>query len=60
MQEDTLTSYPLTIEKATVDMSSMIQTLSGNKKAKELIDNAFKRRFDFSYDHSAPLRKQNS
>lgn len=27
---------------------------------KELIDNAFKRRFDFSYDHSAPLRKQNS
>ena len=27
---------------------------------KELIDNAFKRRFDFSYDHSDPLRKQNS
>ena len=27
---------------------------------KKLIDNAFERRFDFSYDHSTPLRKQNS
>ncbi len=27
---------------------------------KQLIDNAFNRRFNFSYDHSAPLRKQNS
>lgn len=27
---------------------------------KQLIDNAFNRRFDFTYDHSTPLRKQNS
>lgn len=27
---------------------------------KQLIDNAFKRRFDFTYDHSYPLRRQNS
>lgn len=30
------------------------------QRLKQLIDNAFNRRFDFSYDHSAPLRKQNS
>lgn len=30
------------------------------QKLKQLIDNAFNRRFDFTYDHSAPLRKQNS
>lgn len=27
---------------------------------KKLIDNAYNRRFDFAYDHSAPLRRQNS
>lgn len=27
---------------------------------KQLIDNAFNRRFDFTYDHSSPLRRQNS
>lgn len=27
---------------------------------KQLIDNAFNRRFDFTYDHSYPLRRQNS
>lgn len=26
---------------------------------KQLIDNAFNRRFDFTYDHSSPLRRQN-
>ena len=27
---------------------------------KQLIDNAFNSRFDFTYDHSSPLRRQNS
>lgn len=27
---------------------------------KQLIDNAFNRRFNFTYDHSSPLRRQNS
>lgn len=27
---------------------------------KQLIDNAFNRRFDFTYDHSSPLRRQNT
>ena len=31
-EEETLSSYPLRIEKDSVDMSSMLQTLSGNKK----------------------------
>lgn len=31
-----------------------------SQRLKQMIDNAFERRFDFSYDHSAPLRKQNS
>ena len=31
-EEETLSSYPLRIEKESVDMSSMLQTLSGNQK----------------------------
>lgn len=31
-----------------------------SQRLKQLIDNVFERRFDFLYDHSAPLRKQNS
>ena len=34
-EEDTLSSYPLVIQKDSVDMSSMIQTLTGNKKNSE-------------------------
>ena len=34
-EEETLSSYPLKIEKESVDMSSMLQTLSGNKKQEE-------------------------
>ena len=30
------------------------------QRLKQLIDNAFNRRFDFTYDHSAPLRRKNS
>lgn len=30
------------------------------QRLKQLIDNTFERRFDFSYDYSAPLRRQNS
>lgn len=30
------------------------------QRLKQLIDIAFRRRFDFSYDHSAPLRRNNS
>ena len=38
-EEDTLSSYPLMIEKDSVDMSSMIQTLSGNHKVEEIEEN---------------------
>ena len=34
-EEETLSSYPLRIEKESVDMSSMLQTLSGNQKQEE-------------------------
>ena len=37
-EEDTLSSYPLVIEKDTVDMSSMLQTLAGNREDKEYND----------------------
>ena len=30
VQEDTLASYPITIQEATIDMSSMIETMMGN------------------------------
>ena len=37
-EEDTLSSYPLVIQKDSVDMSSMLQTLAGNNKVKEYDD----------------------
>lgn len=39
VQEDTLTSYPLTIEQATADMSSMMLELSNQSKREEHTDN---------------------
>ena len=39
VQEDTLTSYPLTIEKATVDMSSMMLDLANQNNREEHNDN---------------------
>ncbi len=38
-EEETLSSYPLQIQKESVDMSTMLQTLSGNRKTKEYNDN---------------------
>ena len=38
-EEETLSSYPLQIEKNSVDMSTMLQTLSGNQEQKEYNDN---------------------
>ena len=38
-EEETLSSYPLTIEKDSVDMSSMIQTLTGEQDDKDYNDN---------------------
>ena len=38
-EEETLSSYPLVIEKESVDMSAFMQTLAGNNKAKEYKDN---------------------
>lgn len=38
-EEETLSSYPLSIEKNTVDMSSMITALTGNQEKKEYNDN---------------------
>ena len=38
-EEETLSSYPLQIMKESVDMSTMLQTLSGNKKTKKYKDN---------------------
>ncbi len=35
VEEDTLSSYPITIEESTIDMSSMMQSMMGNVKAKE-------------------------
>ena len=37
-EKDTLSSYPLTIEKDSVDMSSMLQNLAGNNDEKEKED----------------------
>ena len=37
-EEDTLSSYPLVIEKDSVDMSSMLQTLAGNNKDHDFND----------------------
>ena len=34
-EEETLSSYPLVIDKDSVDMSTMLQTLSGNSESKE-------------------------
>ena len=39
VQEDTLTSYPLTIEQATADMSSIMVDLANQTKRKEHTDN---------------------
>ena len=38
-EEETLSSYPLMIQKDSVDMSTVLQTLSGNNKDKEYDDN---------------------
>ena len=38
-EEETLSSYPLVIEKDSVDFSTMLQSLSGNKKEKDYNDN---------------------
>ena len=38
-EEETLSSYPLVIEKDSVDFSAMLQSLSGNKKEKDYNDN---------------------
>ena len=38
-EEETLSSYPLQIQKESVDMSTMLETLSGNKKTKNYKDN---------------------
>ena len=38
VQEDTLTSYPLTIEKATADMSTMLNNLASQNKRKAHTD----------------------
>lgn len=35
VEEDTLSSYPITIEESTIDMSSMMQSMMGNVEAKE-------------------------
>ena len=37
-EEETLSSYPLTIQKETVDMSAMMETLAGNQSNKEYND----------------------
>lgn len=37
-EEETLSSYPLIIQKESVDMSSMLETLTGNKEAPEYDD----------------------
>ncbi len=39
MEEETLSSYPLQIQKESVDMSTMLQTLSGNRDIKDYKDN---------------------
>ena len=38
-EEDTLSSYPLVIEKESVDMSTMLQTLAGNREKEKHDDN---------------------
>ncbi len=38
-EEETLSSYPLVIQKDSVDMSTVLQTLSGNKKTAKHDDN---------------------
>ncbi len=38
-EEETLSSYPLTIEKESIDMSSLITSLTGNKEKEEYNDN---------------------
>ncbi len=38
-EEETLSSYPLVIEKESVDMATMLQAISGNKKTKKYNDN---------------------
>lgn len=38
-EEETLSSYPLQIQKESVDMSSMIQTMTGNNKTEKHKDN---------------------
>lgn len=37
-EEETLSSYPLTIAKETIDMSSMLKTLTGNQEKEEYND----------------------
>ena len=38
-EEETLSSYPLVVDKESVDMSTMLQTLAGNQKSKKYNDN---------------------
>ncbi len=38
-EEETLSSYPLTIQKESVDMSSLLENLTGNKEIKDYDDN---------------------
>ena len=39
MEEETLSSYPLNIEKESIDMSAMLNTLTGSAKKEEYNDN---------------------
>lgn len=48
------------VKDAPITVVDWDRIINNPQRLKELIDNAFNRRFDFSYDHSAPLRKQNS
>lgn len=38
-EQETLASYPLTIQKESIDMSTLFQTLTGHQEAKEYNDN---------------------
>ncbi|MEE1186495.1 MAG: ABC transporter ATP-binding protein/permease [Acutalibacteraceae bacterium] len=50
LQEDTLSSYPITIEDQTMDMSSMVEIFSGNEKSKEQKDLTKIYSRDITYD----------
>ena len=48
------------VKDAPITVVDWDRIINNPQRLKQLIDNAFNRRFDFSYDHSAPLRKQNT